>query len=107
MPEITFIDKNGIPRAVTAATGRSLMEVARAHDIAGIVAECGGAASCSTCHVYIDPVHHVALPPQGPLERDLLDFAFAPDPLRSRLSCQIPVTEALKGLVVEVPSQQG
>jgi 2Fe-2S ferredoxin len=36
----------------------------------------------------------------------MLDFAHAPDPDRSRLTCQIKVTDALDGLVVQMPEKQ-
>ena len=36
----------------------------------------------------------------------MLDFAYQPDPERSRLTCQIKVTNALDGLVVQMPERQ-
>ena len=36
----------------------------------------------------------------------MLDFAFNPDPDRSRLTCQIKVTDDLDGLVVHMPEKQ-
>ncbi len=36
----------------------------------------------------------------------MLDFAYKPDPERSRLTCQLKVTEALDGLVVQMPERQ-
>jgi len=42
----------------------------------------------------------------SPMEEDMLDFAFDVRP-KSRLSCQIKVTEALDGLVVSTPDKQG
>jgi 2Fe-2S ferredoxin len=46
------------------------------------------------------------LAPIDPMEEDMLDFAYQPDPVRSRLTCQIKVTDALDGLVVNVPEKQ-
>ena len=46
------------------------------------------------------------LPPVDPMEEDMLDFAFEPDPKRSRLTCQLKVTDALDGLVVQMPEKQ-
>jgi 2Fe-2S ferredoxin len=40
------------------------------------------------------------------MEQDMLDFAWEPDPVRSRLTCQIQVTEDLDGLVVQMPLKQ-
>ena len=53
MPKITFIQADGNASEVNAISGDSVMETAIDNDIAGIVAECGGACSCATCHVYV------------------------------------------------------
>ena len=81
------------------------MEGARDNGVEGIVAECGGCCSCSTCHVYVAGDWFDRLPPVEPMEEDMLDFAYDVQPT-SRLSCQIKVTEALDGLVVRVPERQ-
>jgi 2Fe-2S ferredoxin len=39
------------------------------------------------------------------MESDMLDFVLNPD-ARSRLGCQLVMTEALDGLVVYVPKRQ-
>ncbi|MFD2501626.1 2Fe-2S iron-sulfur cluster-binding protein [Rhizorhabdus histidinilytica] len=55
MTEIRFIDADGTVTIARGDNGFSLMEVARRHGVAGIVAECGGSCACATCHVHIDP----------------------------------------------------
>ena len=40
------------------------------------------------------------------MEEDMLDFAWQPDPRRSRLTCQLRVTGDLDGLVVTMPERQ-
>jgi 2Fe-2S ferredoxin len=40
------------------------------------------------------------------MEEDMLDFAYEPDPKRSRLTCQLKVSDALDGLVVHMPERQ-
>ncbi|MEO1309239.1 MAG: 2Fe-2S ferredoxin, partial [Pseudomonadota bacterium] len=40
------------------------------------------------------------------MEEDMLDFAFEPKPGQSRLTCQLKVTPALDGLVVQMPEKQ-
>jgi 2Fe-2S ferredoxin len=82
------------------------MEGARDYNIPGIEADCGGACACSTCHVYVDPEWLKHPPAQGPMEEDMLDFAYEPDVDRSRLTCQIEVTDALDGLIVQIPEKQ-
>ena len=53
MANITFIDRAGSSRTIAADDGLTLMEVAVDNGISDIVAECGGACACATCHVYI------------------------------------------------------
>ena len=105
MPKIKFIDSNGIERAVEAKLGSTLMEVAIRNSIPGIEAECGGACSCATCHVYVDEPWFQIVGKPAPMEEDMLDFAFEAKP-NSRLSCQIKMTEALDGIVVHTPAKQ-
>ena len=46
------------------------------------------------------------LPEKEDGEEDMLDMAFEPKK-NSRLSCQLIVSDALDGLVVNIPSKQG
>ena len=46
------------------------------------------------------------LPTREAMEEDMLDFAYEPDPVRSRLTCQLKVTDALDGLIVQMPEKQ-
>ena len=46
------------------------------------------------------------LPAREEMEEDMLDFAYEPDATRSRLTCQLKVTDALDGLVVQMPEKQ-
>ena len=55
MPKVVFIEHNGARREVDVPVGHSIMEGAVRHGIDGIVAECGGSATCATCHVFITP----------------------------------------------------
>lgn len=105
MPKITYIQADGSSRTVEAENGSSVMETAIDNDIEGIVAECGGACSCATCHVYVDPAWAERLPPADALEDGMLDCALDRQPT-SRLSCQIEVNDSLDGLVVRVPEAQ-
>lgn len=106
MPQITFVDADGARRTVEAEAGATVMEAAIREGIPGIEAECGGACSCATCHVYVDEAWMDAVGAPAPMEEDMLDFAFDVRPT-SRLSCQIKVTPALDGLIVETPARQG
>jgi len=122
LQEISNIMKIGIPKehvdgearvATTpevakklVANGLTVMEGARDNNIPGIEADCGGACACSTCHVYVDPAWVDKLPAKEAMEEDMLDFAYEPDPVRSRLTCQLKITDALDGLVVQMPEKQ-
>ncbi|MBW6418202.1 MULTISPECIES: 2Fe-2S iron-sulfur cluster-binding protein [unclassified Celeribacter] len=106
MVKITYVEFGGTEHVVDVPVGRTVMEGARDNGIPGIDADCGGACACSTCHVYVAPEWVEKLPERDDMEEDMLDFAFEPDPVRSRLTCQIKVTEALEGLLVNMPEKQ-
>ncbi|SEB78502.1 ferredoxin, 2Fe-2S [Rhizobiales bacterium GAS188] len=106
MPKITYVDHDGTQRIADAKVGATVMETAIEHGVPGIVAECGGACACATCHVHVSPEWQEVVGAAEPMEEDMLDFAFDVRP-NSRLSCQIRVTEALDGLVVSTPERQG
>jgi 2Fe-2S ferredoxin len=105
MPKITYIQPDGQSRTVDVSSGTTLMEAAVDNDVAGIVAECGGACSCATCHVYVDPAWFDKLPRRDSQEEGMLDCVVDRRPT-SRLSCQIVVKEDLDGLVVKVADEQ-
>ena len=106
MAKITYIEHDGTQHVVEVAEGLTVMEGARDNNIPGIEADCGGACACSTCHVYIDAGWVEKLPAKEAMEEDMLDFAFEPDEVRSRLTCQLKVTAELDGLVVNMPEKQ-
>jgi 2Fe-2S ferredoxin len=56
--------------------------------------------------VYVDLAWVDRLPKKDAMEADMLDFACSPDPVRSRLTCQLKVTDALDGLRVQMPQKQ-
>jgi 2Fe-2S ferredoxin len=105
MPKIVFIEPGGSRREIDAPVGITLMEAARQHAVAGIVAQCGGACACATCHVYIDPDWLARLEPREDMEEGMLETAWEPR-ANSRLSCQIHVTADLDGLRVTLPQRQ-
>ncbi len=106
MPKITYIEHSRRVHIVDVPIKHSVMEGSRSVGVEGILGECGGACSCATCHVYVDPAWVNRLPAMQDMERDMLDFATSVDPERSRLSCQIRVTEEMDGLLVYVPADQ-
>jgi ferredoxin, 2Fe-2S len=91
---------NGATRAIDAAAGFNAMELIRAAGVP-IKAECGGAGVCATCHCRVPDAWAGRLPEPTNEEKDKLDEIPSADD-RSRLSCQIQMTEALDGLVLEL-----
>ncbi|BBC31247.1 uncharacterized protein SGFS_025410 [Streptomyces graminofaciens] len=106
MPIVIFELPDGTQRKVTAGSGTVLMQAAVSNGVDGIVAECGGNASCATCHVYVDERHGELVGPPNDVEDEMLDFTAAERRPTSRLSCQVQVSDALDGLVVHIPEEQ-
>ncbi|MFW8566249.1 2Fe-2S iron-sulfur cluster-binding protein [Orrella sp. 11846] len=105
MPKIIFMSHDGIESVVEANSGQSLMQAAVQNGVSGIEADCGGSCACATCHVYVDEAWLNRLPPIQIAEEGMLEFALDMRD-NSRLSCQIPVTDELDGLVLYVPQEQ-
>ena len=105
MAKIAYIQANGDQRVIEIPAGLSVMEGAINNNVRGIIAECHGALSCATCHVYVDPAWVDRVGEKNETEAAMLDAVCDPLP-NSRLSCQIKVTEALEGLVVRIPDKQ-
>ena len=102
MPRMIFVERDGTRREVDAPLGRSVLEIARRHDI-DIEGACDGSLACSTCHVVVDPEWYDLLQEASEDEEDMLDLAFNLTGT-SRLGCQIVITEELDGLTVELPA---
>ena len=105
MPSITYVEFSGEKHVIEAENGVSVMRGAIDNGVPGIDADCGGECSCATCHVIVADawMDAVGTPSEG--EESMLDL----NPEReanSRLSCQIEVTDALDGLVVNLPEFQ-
>jgi len=106
MPTIVFVQPDGVRREIEAPVGITLMEAARQNNVPGVVAQCGGACACATCHVYIERSWLSKLEPPEDMEEGMLETAWEPRD-NSRLSCQVHVTAQIDGLEVTVPSKQG
>jgi 2Fe-2S ferredoxin len=105
MAKITYITRDGERHEVDVDNGYSVMEGAINNQVDGIVAECGGACACATCHAYIDEAWLEKLPPMDDMEDSMLDAAFERKP-NSRLTCQLEVSDALDGLTVTVAENE-
>ncbi|MBP8232181.1 MULTISPECIES: 2Fe-2S iron-sulfur cluster-binding protein [Rhizorhabdus] len=101
MPKLVVVTREGEESVLDAEAGLSVMEVIRDAGIDELLALCGGCCSCATCHVYVDPAFVGVLPEMSDDENDLLDSSDHRDE-RSRLSCQIAMSDELDGLTVTI-----
>jgi len=100
---VRFFRADGtLDKEVEAAAGQRLLDVAWAAR-EPLEGACEGVMACSTCHVIVDEEDFAKLPPASEEEEDMLDLA-AHATRRSRLACQIILTEEMKTLSVRVPS---
>lgn len=105
MGGVTFVEHNGTERQVEVADGTSLMQAALDHSVPGILGDCGGNLTCATCHGYVDEAWQAKLAPPSKDEIAMLEFAVEPRP-NSRLTCQIKMSAAIDGIVVQLPESQ-
>lgn len=109
MPQIHFFQIDGTTKTVDAPVGLSVMEIGVKHNMDKIEGSCGGSLACATCHVYVHPDWwDKVMPDEGDIseaEEDMLDLAFNLSK-KSRLSCQILITEELDGLILAIPGSK-
>ncbi|MES2978194.1 MAG: 2Fe-2S iron-sulfur cluster-binding protein [Pseudomonadota bacterium] len=106
MITVHFINPDGSRKTVTGKDGKNLMQLAIANRVDDIAADCGGALTCATCHVYVQEPFATLLGGPSDEEDGMLAFTAAPRRANSRLSCQIMLSEQLDGLTVELPDTQ-
>ncbi|MCW2581207.1 MAG: hypothetical protein JWR82_2808 [Blastococcus sp.] len=106
MPKVIYVGVDGGERSIDATVGESVMATAVKHGVPGIIGECGGNASCATCHVWVRDEFLLLVGEPNEVEDDLLDLGVSDRRDGSRLSCQIPMTPELEGLTVDVPPEQ-
>lgn len=103
---VTLVEADGRRHEVDVKPGRSLMRAAVDAGVDGIAADCGGAMTCATCHVWIDEAWWSRTGPAGGEESAMLELTAAERRPTSRLSCQIVLSEGLDGLLVHLPPNQ-
>jgi ferredoxin, 2Fe-2S len=106
MASVTYIEHDGTAHSVQVPAGNSVMQGAVNHMIKGIIAECGGALACATCHCYVDDAWVDRTGAPSAAEREMLELTASEKKPGSRLSCQIAVSDALDGLIVRLPERQ-
>lgn len=101
MPRLVVTNREGETSEISVGSGLTVMEAIRDNGFDELLALCGGCCSCATCHIHVDPAFADKLPKMSEDEDDLLessDHRVA----TSRLSCQVPLTDALDGLHVTI-----
>jgi 2Fe-2S ferredoxin len=99
MAQLKIVSQSGETRTVEAGQGRTVMEAIRDNGFDEMLALCGGCCSCATCHVFVEEAFADKLPAMTEDESDLLDSSSHRAP-NSRLSCQLPITEAIDGITI-------
>ena len=102
LPNIVFVDPAGDRLEVTARIGQTVLQLARAQGVGGLDAECGGNASCATCHVMVEAGQ---FDPPAMEESAMVDCVLD---LRqnSRLACQLRIGAGADGAVIVIPARQ-
>ena len=99
-PTLHFRLRDGSVREVVAeGSVYTVMMAAKWAGVPGIEGQCGGNRACATCHVHVDPSWMAVVGPPGRDESELIGLTDDPQPT-SRLSCQIPISAKLDGLVL-------
>jgi len=92
---------------MAAREGDSMIDLVAENELLKqyVVCACGGNATCSTCHIYIDdPFFYDALPAPEEHEQDMLDLAHDSEEGKSRLGCQMVLNSDCEGITFRVPT---
>jgi 2Fe-2S ferredoxin len=100
MVKITVIDRQGVAHQLDAPTdmNMNMMELCKSYDLP-VEGTCGGMAMCASCHMYVQSDHDLG--ERNDDEEAMLDQAFFVK-TNSRLGCQLPISQDLDGLVVQL-----
>jgi 2Fe-2S ferredoxin len=105
LAKVKYQHGDGTSEVHDVEPGTSLMRAAVFNSVAGIIGECGGQMMCATCHVYLLS-DGPGFEPISDDETDVLELAAAPVDDRSRLSCQLIVTDEVDVVEVLIPNTQ-
>lgn len=97
---VNIIDREGVKHELEAPTdmNMNIMELCKSYELP-VEGTCGGMAMCASCQCYLESDHE--LEEQSDAELDMLDQAFFVED-NSRLGCQIPITDAIDGIVLRL-----
>lgn len=103
MTILAFFQNGAILRELPIKSGQTVMEIATRNGIPGIIAECGGAMACATCHVHVSADDQAHFEAQDELELDMLDGVDNYLEGKSRLSCQLVLTGVPERIRIAIP----
>ena len=97
---VSVTDREGQVHELDAPTdmGMNMMELCKSAELP-VEGTCGGMAMCASCHMYVESDHD--LQEKSDDEEDMLDEAFVVED-KSRLGCQLYLTNELDGLKVKL-----
>lgn len=97
---VSVTDLEGQVHELDAPTdmGMNMMELCKSAELP-VEGTCGGMAMCASCHMYVESDHD--LQEKSDDEEDMLDEAFFVED-KSRLGCQLYLTNELDGLKVKL-----
>lgn len=104
MAKLIVVTRDGSEHEIEGDTSLTIMENIRDAGFDELLALCGGCCSCATCHVHVEAADAATLPAMSEDENDLLDSTSTRDGA-SRLSCQIPFSDALDGVRVRIAEE--
>ncbi len=100
MAKITFITSDD-EKITLEGTSGSVMALAVENNVKGIDGDCGGVCSCATCHVHVAAEDIQKTGEASEIELDMLELDDNTNEY-SRLCCQLEITDALDGIVLQV-----
>jgi len=104
VPQVTFEYEDRPSLICEVREGESVLDAALDNGVPGIIGQCGGAATCLTCHCYVLR-HEGNLPAIEALEAEVLEYVYDRRPM-SRLACQLPLRDGLRSVVVRPAARQ-
>jgi ferredoxin, 2Fe-2S len=107
VPEARFVGAGSAETVLDVPNGQTLKQAAVDNLVPGIIGDCGGYATCGTCHVVVDEPFRARLPTPSEDEEIMLEGLLTPVTAGSRLACQITMADDLDGITVHVPESQG
>ena len=101
---IKIKDREGVIHELQAPTdmAMNIMELCKAYELP-VEGTCGGMAMCASCQCYV--LNDVIPLERNPDEEAMLWEAYHVKD-NSRLGCQIPITEEIEGLEIEIAPEQ-